>query len=175
LLNIFLIFILFVLFQGRNSVTGTTNESFIQLDENINRYYQQNTVDNTAASDDIDVDDAGADVDNNDDVAVTASFSADIDVDATSFDAFREYEDNIGDTASDNEETPEEATESLPNNDFYFSEADFLHYRTSMNDATQHQSKHTLTWDVIKNLSREKVKYSSIGDGYLTWKAMEGV
>ena len=44
-----------------------------------------------------------------------------------------------------------------------------------MNDATWHQSKHSLARDKIKNIIDKEVKCSSSGDGNLTWKVVEGV
>ena len=101
--------------------------------------------------------------------------SAGVYIDAAAVDAVEEDEDNIDDASDEDTDTPEEENQGIPNNDFCFTEADFLNYQTSMNDATRHQSKHSLAWDEIKNLTDEEVKCSSSGDGNLTWKVVEGV
>ena len=76
-------------------------------------------------------------------------------------DAVEEDEDNlqaiitavgVGDTNQDTEESDH------PNNDFCFTEADFIETRTAMNDAMRHQGTHTTTWTAIKALKGEVVE-----------------
>ena len=76
-------------------------------------------------------------------------------------DAIEEDEDNINaiiaavdgvDTSPDTEESDH------PNNDFCFTEADFIDTQTAMNDATRHQGTHTTTWTAIKALKGEVVE-----------------
>ena len=138
-------FLIFILFQQINPVIGSINDSIVPIDVTENN----------------------RNLDGNDDASAASA-----DVDAA---AVEEDEENIDNASDEDNDTPEEATQGLPNNDFCFSEAYFLNYQTSMNDATRHQSKHSLSWDEIKNLTDKEVKCSSSGYGNLTWKVVEGV
>ena len=152
LLLIVKFFLICILFQHINPAIGSINDSIVPIDATENNPNVDANVDASAASADVDVD-----------------------VDAAAVDAVEEDEDNIDIASDEDTDTPEEANQGILNNDFCFSEADFLNYQTSMNDATRHQSKHSLAWDVIKNLTDEEVKCSSSGDGNLTWKVVERV
>ena len=103
------IFLFFILFQQINPVTGSINDSIVPIDGTENNPNVDANVDASAAS-------------------------ADVDVDAAAVDAVEEDEDNIDNSSDEDSDTPEEATQGLPNNDFCVSEADFLNYRISMND-----------------------------------------
>ena len=99
--------------------------------------------------------------------------------DATITNAVEEYDDN-GDPmtienaamvpldANDQEETQE----GLPNNDFCFTEADFLETRNQMNDATRHQGSYNEAWDIIRNLVGEEIQTTSTKYGNLKWKVV---
>ena len=72
------------------------------------------------------------------------------------------------------EETVDES-EGVPNNDFYFTHDDFIEYQSSMNDATRHQNKHTVSWNEIKAMEGEEVSVSSSTQGTIKWKVVESV
>ena len=114
-------FLIFIPFQQINPVTGSINDSILPIDATQNN----------------------ADVDANVD-AWLAGADVDVDGDAAADDAVEEDEDNIFNASDEDSDTLEEETQGIPNNDFCFTEADFLNYQTSMNDATRHQSKHSL-------------------------------
>ena len=90
--------------------------------------------------------------------------------DATVLDAVVEEEDGV----DDDDDAVEESQEPLPNNDFCFTEEDFLSYRSSMNDATRHQGVYKDSWEKIKALAGEEVRVSSAHDGTIVWKVVEG-
>ena len=91
-------------------------------------------------------------------------------------DAIEEDEDNlqaiiaavgVGDTNQDTEESDH------PNNDFCFTEADFIETRTAMNDAMRHQGTHTTTWTAIKALKGEVVETRNAEYGNCIWTVIE--
>ena len=52
----------------------------------------------------------------------------------------------------------------MPNNDFCFTNDDFIEYRTGINDATRHQGKYREAWETIKSLQgHEQICTSSYG------------
>ena len=61
-----------------------------------------------------------------------------------------------------------------PNNDFCFTEDDFLEARTNMNEATRHTGTYNLAWSEIKSLEGESVECRN-ADGVVTWKIVSGV
>ena len=65
-----------------------------------------------------------------------------------------------------------EGEDSTPNNDFCFTEADFLESQTQMNDATRHLSTYKTTWDKIKDLEGTEVESKNAKDGSIKWKVV---
>ena len=61
-----------------------------------------------------------------------------------------------------------------PNNDFCFTEDDFLEARTNMNEATRHTGTYNSAWSEIKSLEGESVECRN-ADGVVTWKIVSGV
>jgi len=91
-------------------------------------------------------------------------------------DAMEEYEDNIeatitagggGDTNQDTEEADH------PNNDFCFTEADFIETRNAMNNVMRHQGTHTTTWTAINALKGEVVETRNAEYGNYIWTVIE--
>ena len=63
-----------------------------------------------------------------------------------------------------------EQQEGLPNNDFCFTEADYLETRKQMNDATRHhQGSYHDAWTAIKALEGYKLVTTSTKMGSLKW------
>ena len=103
-----------------------------------------------------------------------------MDQDPSNDDAFEENEDGPEDQEEDGPEEEEdgpeeEAEEEHPNNDFCFTQEDFIAYREGLNDATRHHSKHKKIWEEIKLLKGTEVKVESSKDGAITWKVVESV
>ena len=64
-------------------------------------------------------------------------------------------------------------SESFPNNDFCFTEDDFIEFVNNINDATRHRGNYHFTWNRIKDL--EDVEYiSNTAHNYysITWKVI---
>ena len=80
-------------------------------------------------------------------------------------DAINEVEDYINQNSLDKddllevEETYLNNSESFPNNDFCFTEDDFIEFVNNINDATRHRGNYHFTWNRIKDL--EGVEYIS--------------
>lgn len=96
--------------------------------------------------------------------------------DATVTDAVEECDDNVDPASTENAamipldaNDQEETQEGLPNNDFCFTEADFLETRNQMNDATRHQGSHNEAWDTIRSLVGTEVQTTSSKYGNLKW------
>ena len=66
-------------------------------------------------------------------------------------------------------EGEENGETGLPNNDFCFTEADFLETQYQMNDATRHQGTYNDAWDVIKKLEGKVIETSSNKMGKMKW------
>ena len=62
-----------------------------------------------------------------------------------------------------------------PNNDFCFTEEDFLEQRNDMNDATRHQGTYQGVWSEIRAMVGEEVETKSSKDGNIVWKIVESV
>ena len=98
--------------------------------------------------------------------------------DASNLDAINEEEDvldpaQIVDGDNDNAPDPEdEDPANLPNNDFCFTEDDFLESLSNMNDATRHRSKWRDAWQIIKGLEGEEVVCQNAADGKVAWKVI---
>ena len=85
-------------------------------------------------------------------------------------DATEEDEDIIG-----GELDIEDSSVSAPNNDFCFTEADFVNTVTNeTNEVVRHQAKHSQAWEKIKSLKGEELLCGS-GDDKILWKIVEGV
>ena len=66
-------------------------------------------------------------------------------------------------------------SDSFPNNDFCFTEDDFIESINNINDATRHRDNYNFTWNKIRDL--EGVEYISNIDhkeGPITWKVVPG-
>ena len=63
----------------------------------------------------------------------------------------------------------------LPNNDFCFTEEDFLEQRNDMNNATRHQGTYQGVWSEIRAMVGEEVETKSSKDGNIVWKIVESV
>ena len=94
-------------------------------------------------------------------------------VDAFIQDAFSEEEDNVEPAP----ETPNNNTEQaqIPNNDFCFTEDDFVRVRQEHNDATRHQGIYNDTWDKIQELVGHEEVCTNLADGSVTWKVVPNV
>ena len=91
-------------------------------------------------------------------------------------DAVNETEDHtdpviadINETVIDGDGDNIEQPEGLPNNDFCFTEADFLETRNQMNDATRHQGTFHEAWSAIRALEGREVMTTSSKFGDLIW------
>ena len=96
---------------------------------------------------------------------------------ASNVDAINEEEDVLNpaqiDGDNDNAPDPEDQDPThLPNNDFCFTEDDFLESLSNMNDATRHRSKWHDAWQIIKGLEGEEVACQNAADGKVTWKVI---
>ena len=96
--------------------------------------------------------------------------------DATVTDAVEECDNNVDPASTENAamipldaNDQEDTQEGLPNNDFCFTEADFLETRNQMNDATRHQGSHNEAWDTIRSLVGTEVQTTSSKHGNLKW------
>ena len=58
---------------------------------------------------------------------------------------------------------------NLPNNDFCFTEADFIETRNNFNDATRHRGVYNESWAKIKALEGEEVIKTHGTDGAIRW------
>ena len=80
-----------------------------------------------------------------------------------------------GDAFIEGEDIPQadsmEEEDNAPNNDFCFTQEDFIQTKTEMNDATRHQGTYHDTWTKIKELEGTTVELSS-GRGDITWKVV---
>ena len=66
-------------------------------------------------------------------------------------------------------------SESFPNNDFYFTEDDFIESINNINDATRHRGNYYFTWNKIKDFeSDEYISNIAHKDGPITWKVVLG-
>ena len=97
--------------------------------------------------------------------------------DTANLDATNEEEDVLDpaqiDDNNDNAPDPEDEDPAhLPNNDFCFTEDDFLESLSNMNDATRHRSKWRDAWHIIKGLEGEEVACQNAADGKVTWKVI---
>ena len=72
-------------------------------------------------------------------------------------------------------EEAEGSEDAMPNNDFCFTNDDFIEYRTGINDATRHQGKYREAWATIKSLEGHKEICSSSSDGKVVWTVVDKV
>ena len=70
----------------------------------------------------------------------------------------------------------DDSSVSAPNNDFCFTEADFVNTVTNneTNKVVRHQAKHSKAWEEIKSLEGEEFLCGS-GEDKILWKVVEGV
>ncbi len=68
----------------------------------------------------------------------------------------------------------EDNDEALPNNDFSFTEEDFLEAQANMNEATRHIGVYNSTWTKIRELEGKVVECKH-ADGDVHWKIVESV
>ena len=83
---------------------------------------------------------------------------------AANEDAFQEVEDDV--------ETQIAPIAALPNNDFCFTEEDFVEARNEINEATRHQGSCAEAWRQIRELEGEEVSIESSKDGKIVWKVV---
>ena len=79
-------------------------------------------------------------------------------------------EDETDEAAAD-----EANTNSTPNNDFCFTQEDFLEAQSGHNDATRHRSRIQEVWNEIKKLEGEEITVESAKDGKIVWKVVTAV
>ena len=70
-------------------------------------------------------------------------------------------------------ETEEE--EVTPNNDFCFTEEDFIATQTELNDATRHIASQGKAWNEIKAMKGKVVCCNNAKDGKCEWTVVENV
>ena len=69
----------------------------------------------------------------------------------------------------------EDSGAQLPNNDFCYTEEDFMESRQMMNDATRHHGTYLHSWNTIKSLVGQTVVTNSSTHGSLTWTVVGSV
>ena len=91
-------------------------------------------------------------------------------------DAFEESE-HVSDMLGDNVESQNTVEDEggMPNNDFCFTEDDFIETRQQMNDAVRHQGTYMDAWSKIKALENHELTVTSAKDGALKWKVVPNV
>ena len=91
-------------------------------------------------------------------------------------DAFEESE-HVSDMLGDNVESENTVEDEggMPNNDFCFTEDDFIETRQQMNDAVRHQGTYMDAWSKIKALENHEFTVTSAKDGALKWKVVPNV
>ena len=100
-------------------------------------------------------------------------------VDSADYDATNEEEDplnpaDIEGHANDDDDPASEADpQSLPNNDFCFTEDDFLESVTGMNDATRHRGVWHNAWKKITELEGKEIECNNAKDGKVVWKVIK--
>ena len=66
-------------------------------------------------------------------------------------------------------------SDSFPNNNFCFTEDDFIESINNINDATRHRDNYNFTWNKIKDLEGVEYIYNTAHkDGPITWKVVPG-
>ena len=70
----------------------------------------------------------------------------------------------------------DDSSVSAPNNDFCFTEANFVNTVNTdeTNKVVRHQAKHSRAWEEIKSLEGEEILCGS-GEDKILWKVVEGV
>ena len=69
-------------------------------------------------------------------------------------------------------EEDEEDEVQTPNNDFCFTQEDFIRGRDEMNLATQHMSRQRVAWEQIRLMEGEEYVSSSSNDGEIKWRVV---
>ena len=101
---------------------------------------------------------------------------ADADADPSIHDAFMEHEDDVAPDNDDEEDVNENADPpEIPNNDFCFTEDDFLRATQEYNDATRHHGIYNNRWDEIKQLEGHEEVCTNAKDGTVVWKVVPQV
>ena len=95
-------------------------------------------------------------------------------VDAAADDAIEEDEDNLGAVLAGGGGGGSEDVDH-PNNDFCFTEEDFIESRTAMNDATRHWGTYNVTWQTIQRLKGEVVEMTNAKDGKCKWTVIDNI
>ena len=80
----------------------------------------------------------------------------------------------FGDSVESEQDTVEDEG-SMPNNDFCFTEDDFIETRQQMNDAIRHQGTYMDAWTKIKALENHELTVISAKGGALKWKVVPNV
>ena len=70
-------------------------------------------------------------------------------------------------------EEDDEDEVQTPNNDFCFTQEDFIRGRDEMNLATQHMSRQRVAWEQIRLMEGEEYVSSSSNDGEIKWKVVK--
>ena len=70
-------------------------------------------------------------------------------------------------------EEDEEDEVQTPNNDFCFTQEDFIRGRDEMNLATQHMSRQRVAWEQIRLMEGEEYVSSSSNDGEIKWRVVK--
>ena len=97
-----------------------------------------------------------------------------IDIDPSTLDAIEEEEDNEVQIDTINEESENEnENEDCPNNDFCWTEADFIQQYTDMNDATRHRGVLSDSWKKIHELEGHTVEVENRTEGKVVWKVIK--
>ena len=101
-------------------------------------------------------------------------------MDSADYDATNEEEDPLNPADIEGDANDDDASEAdlpelipLPNNDFCFTEDDFLESVTGMNDATRHRGVWHDTWKKIKELEGKEIECNNAKDGKVVWKVIK--
>ena len=103
-------------------------------------------------------------------------------MDSADYDATNEEEDPLnpadiqGDVNDDDDPASDAGPQdpvSLPNNDFCFTEDDFLESVTGMNDATRHRGVWHDAWKKITELEGKEIECNNAKDGKVVWKVIK--
>ena len=97
-----------------------------------------------------------------------------MDIDPSTLDAIEEEEDNEVQIDTINEESEHgHENEDCPNNDFCWTEADFIQQYTDMNDATRHRGVLSDSWKKIHELEGHTVEVENRTEGKVVWKVIK--
>ena len=88
-------------------------------------------------------------------------------------DATNEEEDVLDHIRMEGDIEEQADPEAMPNNDFCFTEDDFLESVTEMNDATRHRGVWHNAWKEIHELEGEEVVCQNAKEGKVPWKVIK--